>query len=401
MYKTNTNHHISCHIKNTSFNLPHPIAIRNISHERPLHHKEFADLNKNWKIHYYDNEAKDKFMCDHFNGTSLLWAYNLLNPAIGCARAEIWRLAILYIHGGLYLDDDAMIYTPLDEIVKFNDKLLLGEDVGQYDDRCWKDVFPLSNKSLVTRFGISDGHESLFNNKWFFNWAMFSAPGHPVLRRVMKHIVTLIRAEYTTFSLIKMLNDDHRGKLLMCISTFPLTVTLREVILENKYDKNDLGVRTFTVRDYKCDMKAWNNDWAPDRWTKMIHNQRKEYLIEYESPGGDVCSTMLDGEIVQLGGHHEIFIILNGEKHSFENWDIFVKTQWDTDYIVTVSAKVLGKIPSGEPVNDDTKETYNRLKLLDNMEERKKKSFELFTSILEFDEDASHDATLYANITKN
>lgn len=31
-------------------------------------------------------------------------------------------------------------------------------------------------------------------------------------------------------------------------------------------------------------MKAWNNDWRPDRWVKQIHKHRLPYLRAYAPP---------------------------------------------------------------------------------------------------------------------
>ena len=59
------------------------IAVRNISDGRPTHLLEFAKRNSNWTIHYCDNDEKDLFMDTVFQNTSLLWAYNILNPVIG------------------------------------------------------------------------------------------------------------------------------------------------------------------------------------------------------------------------------------------------------------------------------------------------------------------------------
>jgi hypothetical protein len=79
------------------------IAIRNVSDEKPAHmtgENGFINRNKNWKINFCDNDIKDSFMESNFAGSSILWAYNILNPAIGTSKVEIWRLAVLYLHGG-------------------------------------------------------------------------------------------------------------------------------------------------------------------------------------------------------------------------------------------------------------------------------------------------------------
>lgn len=80
------------------------IAVRNISEEKPKHMlgpNGFIERNKNWKMNFCDNEMKDSFMEINFAGSSILWAYNILNPAIGTSKVEIWRLAVLYLHGGI------------------------------------------------------------------------------------------------------------------------------------------------------------------------------------------------------------------------------------------------------------------------------------------------------------
>ena len=43
-------------------------------------------------------------MEESYANTSILWIYNTLNPLIGCSKPEIWRLAVLYKYGGIYLD---------------------------------------------------------------------------------------------------------------------------------------------------------------------------------------------------------------------------------------------------------------------------------------------------------
>ena len=64
-----------------------------------------------------DNKCKDTFMNRTFADTSILWAYNAINPLVGAARADIWRYCVLYLNGGLYLDDDSDIKVPLDNVL--------------------------------------------------------------------------------------------------------------------------------------------------------------------------------------------------------------------------------------------------------------------------------------------
>ncbi|RYY75949.1 hypothetical protein EON63_18875 [archaeon] len=42
--------------------------------------------------------------------------YDLINPLVGAARADVWRYAVLYTYGGVYLDDDSDMKTPFDDV---------------------------------------------------------------------------------------------------------------------------------------------------------------------------------------------------------------------------------------------------------------------------------------------
>jgi mannosyltransferase OCH1-like enzyme len=36
--------------------------------------------------------------------------------AYAASKADIWRYAVLYTYGGMYIDDDSDMKTPLDEV---------------------------------------------------------------------------------------------------------------------------------------------------------------------------------------------------------------------------------------------------------------------------------------------
>lgn len=62
------------------------IATRNNSEARPSHmtgSNGFIARNKNWQIHFCDNDDKNHFMETNYYNSSILWAYNVLNPVIG------------------------------------------------------------------------------------------------------------------------------------------------------------------------------------------------------------------------------------------------------------------------------------------------------------------------------
>ena len=50
-------------------------------------------------------------------------------------------------------------------------------------------------------------------------------------------------------------------------------------------------------------MKAWNNDWRPDRWVKQIHKHRMPYLREY----APVQAATYEGKVIQAKVRGSVF----------------------------------------------------------------------------------------------
>lgn len=87
------------------------IAVKDRSDPLPNHLHTTFQRNKNWRVYVCDNACKDHFIATIFVNTSIAWAYNLINPLVGAAKADIWRYSVLYLFGGLYLDDDRLVST--------------------------------------------------------------------------------------------------------------------------------------------------------------------------------------------------------------------------------------------------------------------------------------------------
>ncbi len=84
----------------------------------PEHLQKMFDRNKeaNWTITLADDAFNYQFMRDYFSGTSVQWAFSLINPKIAVAQSDIWRYCVLYVFGGLYMDDDSYIEAEWDQV---------------------------------------------------------------------------------------------------------------------------------------------------------------------------------------------------------------------------------------------------------------------------------------------
>jgi hypothetical protein len=106
--------------------------------------------------------------------------------------------------------------------------------------RCFTNDFALSNHSMNERFGLAVNSRKLFGFRYFFNWAMFAAPRHIVIKKSLEYSVQLIKREYFGNSGIKIFLNDHLGKMLQCTTTMTLTHVARELVLLNT---TGLGLR--------------------------------------------------------------------------------------------------------------------------------------------------------------
>jgi len=191
-------------------------------------------INPTWNVHVCDNEDKDKFMNKTFAGTSLLWAYNNINPFNGgAAKADIWRYAVLYTYGGVYIDADSFLSRSIDTFVKSDDSLIVTFEQNTYDgDWCYSPNSEFSTYRSSRRFpGLEN--IALFHNRNLLNWCIISSPGHQFLKQTLINFVKLIRIEYLGLSALKMAKYDKFSKHVYCTTGPSLfTASCRQVVME-------------------------------------------------------------------------------------------------------------------------------------------------------------------------
>jgi mannosyltransferase OCH1-like enzyme len=88
--------------------------------------REFTQRNPGWRVEYYGDEAARKFIRTHFEDDVVL-AFDALNP--GAFKADLFRLCILYVRGGVYSDLSQRLLVPIRDIVDIRvDELVLVAD---------------------------------------------------------------------------------------------------------------------------------------------------------------------------------------------------------------------------------------------------------------------------------
>ncbi len=143
----------------------------------------------NWTTSLFGNKEKVDFMEKHFSGTSILWAFKSVNGRLGVMQADIWRYAVLYLFGGLYMDDDSYFESPWDEVtpayfnilhklclypsmyshffttqqvIGISDTFIMSSETNDYAE-CYKKKHHLSSTQMNKKYNTTA--EKLFNGK--------------------------------------------------------------------------------------------------------------------------------------------------------------------------------------------------------------------------------------------
>lgn len=77
--------------------------------------------NPQYDYSLYDDQDCRQFLLTHF-GLNYAQAFDALIP--GAFKCDFWRYAMLYIHGGVYMDIDMVPLLPLDEIIRPGDEFV-------------------------------------------------------------------------------------------------------------------------------------------------------------------------------------------------------------------------------------------------------------------------------------
>lgn len=149
---------------------------------------------------------KDEFMRRIFANTSLLWAYEAINPICGAAKADIWRYAVLYLYGGVYIDDDSDLIAPLNDVIKPTDRLVVSyEKNGFNGNRCY---IPTHHLSDFFAFKNERYHALLRRHNDFeyviLNWLIMSEPRHPIMERVLRNLVEVFLSVANSMDLFSL-----------------------------------------------------------------------------------------------------------------------------------------------------------------------------------------------------
>lgn len=151
----------------------------------------------------YDDLKIEKFIKENYS-KRIYDAYMKINPSYGPAKADLFRMLIIYLYGGIYFD---MKSCP---IVHLNDIL----DQTKLNVSRWSNI-PIGS---VLSYHLSEIVDSKFGE--YQNWHICSPKGNPILKKVIQQIVSNI--EYGNK------NNEYfcKGNLSVVVFTGPVTYSL-------------------------------------------------------------------------------------------------------------------------------------------------------------------------------
>lgn len=143
-------------------------------------------MNPNYAYEFYTDEKINEFILTAY-GKDIFETYSKIQ--IGASKADFFRYAILYQHGGIYVDIDSQIKKPLDEFIHADDVAMI----------------------------------SFENNQRFYvQWAMIYEAKHPFLAKTLELVIDNIKHNRYPFDTHKMTGPTtYTEAILQCLEINP------------------------------------------------------------------------------------------------------------------------------------------------------------------------------------
>ena len=251
------------------------ITMKNVSknyQDLPDYTRHYLDYHEEWKSVIADDDDADEFMRTVFSNTSLLWAYETLNPLLGAAKADLWRYAVLYGVGGVYIDADACFWGNIDAFIKPTDKFILSIERNRLI-QCYQPSYHLHSTP------------EMLGNHTMIQWLLISAPQHPFIAQTILNVVEVIKSIHLSKSvLVPAMSYFHD---MICTTGPPIfTYSVRQIVSSSTAD---LGYRFDKGADFKSiggSFKAGGKD-PPNHYSKILRVKGTALLKSYLSEPGE------------------------------------------------------------------------------------------------------------------
>ena len=219
----NVPHHMNMTSSSTAGGIPKYLwqTMKQVPSPLPSYTKDMGTNNPGWFVGTMDDDDVNLFMHTVFAKTSLLWAYRQVNPKLGAMKADIWRYAVLYVFGGVYVDTDSSFDVTLDDWLKPDDGFVVAPENNDYAE-CYHPNFYLHSGLMAS--GNPKFLSTLpFDKRKLVQWLLISRPRHPVMLEALRNVVSIVTQLYLRQPL--MADPSSLGKNVVCSTGIPLSRT--------------------------------------------------------------------------------------------------------------------------------------------------------------------------------
>ena len=173
--------------------------------DQPLPPDDVVECMRSWAradrpLEFWDRERADAFLDADFGGDVLAAFRHAHHPAM---QADLFRLASLYQHGGLYVDADDAFRPGVAPLAFHGSAAMLALAVSRANDA-----------SLVPRVDDPDAAQA-----WYYlgNAPLFGLPGHPLIERALDRAVAAVTACRRRGELCQIHRDTGPGNFSMAV----------------------------------------------------------------------------------------------------------------------------------------------------------------------------------------
>ncbi len=167
--------------------------------------QQLSKLFVGWKYKNYktNEEIIDFFINNPINDFPNI--VNIFNTLKGAHKSDLFRYYFLYLFGGCYLDDDAMVYQNIDKIIKNYDCVFIESNFFPY-----------------------------FSH--IFNGFICTSPKNPILYEALKHLYTIdyqtiSSYQFSCINLYKIIQKSNNPNIKIYYETLKITEGKKESII--------------------------------------------------------------------------------------------------------------------------------------------------------------------------
>lgn len=273
-----------------------------------------------WNVYLLGHEEQMKFMDIYFANTSINWFLQRITRNAGASIADIFRIAVVYVFGGLYIDDDGELGTSLETIVHPNDSMIITRERNRHSNDCYRTYFNLSREGLLRKHGAIDFGRQ-FGGRSIVNWVFFAKPRHIILKSILDNIAHILRDEYFHRLPVSVRNSEPRWKYCVCMTGPPVwTATFIDMAISGQ--NLDLRIsHSYDFGEYggymtKKDTKTHNHLNAREKSHYGITMAKQTHFLTEYAP---LCPDLFENDVIEC--EYKLYLVENGTLRFIPNAD--------------------------------------------------------------------------------